>query len=352
MFIDVDQRRAVAELKRDNRAADAVAAAAVRAARADEKRCRRMDRAEARRAARADRAVRRSERWAMAVALGRRLRPVAPLLIVTGFAMYGQIAYGLVEYSPDTWPLQYRLIVAVGAAVGVESIALYVAWHAHDALLQKASSAAARLRRASYLIALAVAGVNYAHFSDGWKPTPGAVVFALFSAASPWLWGLHTRRAQHMQLLREGHADSAGAVFSAERFRAFPLRTMGARRWSIDHGVSDPRAAWEGYKKDRAAEADRRSAERTALAAARSGTWQERLAEWLTRERAAAQSDRRIIGRASNAVIIADARQWAADRGRPPSRDEMLAAYGIGSPRCGKLRRELGWADAPTGADR
>lgn len=180
-----------------------------------------------------------------------RLRPVAPLLIVTGFAMYGQISYGLTEYSPAEWPTPFRVLVAVGAAVAVESIALYVQWHAHDALLQKATGTAARLRRVSYGLALAVAAVNYWHFADGFAPTPAAVVFALFSAAGPWLWGLHTRRAQHIQLIREGQVDSTGAVFSAERFRNFPLRTIGARRWSIDHNVTDPREAWEGYRIDR-----------------------------------------------------------------------------------------------------
>ncbi|WP_343944862.1 hypothetical protein, partial [Pseudonocardia zijingensis] len=202
--------------------------------------------------ARRERAERRAERAAAIANLGRRLRPVAPLAVVTGFAMYGQIGYGLDHYSDPTTPFLLRLLVAVGAAVAVESIALYVAWHAHDALLLKATGTAARLRRASYAIALAVAAVNYAHFSGpNLAPTAGAVVFALFSASGPWLWGLHTRRAQRLQLLREGRVDSSGAVFSAERWRTFPLRTWLARRYSIDHGITDPRIAWEAYRLER-----------------------------------------------------------------------------------------------------
>jgi preprotein translocase subunit Sec61beta len=248
----VDRRRAKAELKLDIRAAKAEADRAERAARDDEKRRQRTQRAEDRRQARADWAGQRAELAKTLVSTARKLRPVAPLLVVTGFAMYGQISYGLTEYSPEGWSLLPRLVVAVGAAVAVESIALYVQWHAHDALLNKASATAARLRRASYVIALGVAAVNYAHFADGWAPTPGAVVFALFSAAGPWLWGLHTRRVQNEQLTREGKLDSTGAVFSSERFRNFPLRTIGARRWSIDHGVTDPREAWEGYRAEKA----------------------------------------------------------------------------------------------------
>ncbi|MGH8965110.1 MAG: hypothetical protein ACRDXB_07240, partial [Actinomycetes bacterium] len=179
----------------------------------------------------------------------------APLLLVTLFAIYGQVVTGLENYTAATDPWYIRWGVAIGAAAAIESIALFVQWHAHDALLLKASATAARLRRASYLIAAAVATINYHHFADNWRPTAAAVVFAVFSASGPWLWGLHTRRVQHLQLLREGQIDSAGAVFSAERWRAFPIRTWRARRWSIDYGNNDPRDAWEGYRAEQAAEA-------------------------------------------------------------------------------------------------
>ncbi|MEK8108633.1 hypothetical protein NKG94_34355 [Micromonospora sp. M12] len=56
--------------------------------------------------------------------------------------------------------------------------------------------------------------------------------------------GLHTRRAQHVQLIREDLVDETGAVFDPARRRAFLLRTWHARRWSIDHNERDPRRAW------------------------------------------------------------------------------------------------------------
>lgn len=46
--------------------------------------------------------------------------------------------------------------------------------------------------------------------------------------------------------------------------------------------------------------------------------------------------------------IMRDARDWAIDLGRLPSRDEMLARYRIGAPRCRRLREQLSWVDAPT----
>src|SRR5206468_4698949 len=64
--------------------------------------------------------------------------------------------------------------------------------------------------------------------------------------------GLHTRRAHHIQLSVEGRLDDTGALFSAERWRHFPWRTLGARRWSIDQGITDPRTAWESYRLERA----------------------------------------------------------------------------------------------------
>ena len=113
------------------------------------------------------------------------------------------------------------------------------------------------MRRGAYLIAFGTAAVSYHHFAAGWlRPTAASIVFATFSACSPWLWGLHTRRAHRLQLLREGQVDSTGAVFSAERWRAFPIRTWRARRLSIDLGISDPADAWDAYKSLAAQRAD------------------------------------------------------------------------------------------------
>ncbi len=206
------------------------------------------------------RQARRAERAARLRALLARLRPVAPLVVVNAAAMYGQIGAGYEYLTSDSTSVPAKLAVAVLVASAAELIAVYVGWHAHDALLRGDGRTAGRLRRASYLLAAVIGAVNYSHFAgDGFTPTWAAVVFALFSAASPWLWGLHTRRAQHVQLTAEGRADTAGTVFSGERVRAFPWRSWHARRWSIDHGVNDPIEAWEGYRAERTA---RRAGER------------------------------------------------------------------------------------------
>lgn len=200
-------------------------------------------------------------------------RAVAPLFLVNGLAVYGQLAYVYDHVAPANWNQPSRIALAIGAAAAVESIALTVGWYAHDALLVKAHSTARNLRRASYLIAGLVATVNYAHFAGpNLEPSAAAVMFGLVSLVSPWLWGLHSRRAQRIQLRKERRIDEAGAEFSSERRRHFPIRTMMARRWSIDHGVTDPREAWVGYNAHRAAEKARKEAAKAHAQAAHTPT--------------------------------------------------------------------------------
>ncbi|GLY21717.1 hypothetical protein [Micromonospora sp. NBRC 101691] len=195
-----------------------------------------------------------------------KLRPVLPLLLINAGAAYAQAAYAYADIAPADWQWPAKLTFAIAFAAALESIAVYVQWHAHDALLLKAHATAAALRRASWVIAGIVGVINYAHFADGVKPTAAAVAFALLSLLSPWLWGLHTRRAQHVQLLAEDAnlIDEGGVEFSPQRRRAFPIRSWMAKRWSIDHYERDPRRAWEGYNAERVARQAARRAEKEA----------------------------------------------------------------------------------------
>lgn len=180
---------------------------------------------------------------------GATVKTVAPLIVVNALTVYGQLAYAYESVAPAAWPVFARVALSIGFAMAVESVALYIQWHAHDALLLRSHSTARTLRRWSFLIALAVAAMNYSHFCpDGLLvPTAAGVAFGMLSLLSPWMWGLHSRRAARIQLLRERRADDAGAEFSSARRRAFPIRTMKAYRWSIDHNVTDPVEAWDGY---------------------------------------------------------------------------------------------------------
>jgi hypothetical protein len=207
-------------------------------------------------------------RRAARAALTARLRPVLPLLVVNAATVYAQGAYAFTEVAPESWPTAGRLALALTFAAALESVALYVQWHAHDALLRQAHGTAARLRRGAYLIAAAIGLINLSHW---WESAPAAGIgFALLSLLSPFLWGLHTRRLHNVQLLATDRAriDDCGVEFSARRRRAFPWRTWQASRWAIDHGVTEPAAAWAGYNAERAERRAARLAERQAPTAA------------------------------------------------------------------------------------
>lgn len=190
-------------------------------------------------------------------------RIVGPLVLITGCAVLGQVLWSLDHIAPVAWIFALRLVLAVSVAAATEAMALTVQWHAHDAEINDRHATAVRLTRISYGIAALVAAVNYSHFADdGIRPTPAAVVFALFSLASPFLWGLHTRRIRDIRRAEEGTVvDLGGAVFLPVRWRIYPVRTFAAWRWSIDRGITDPRRAWVGYHDERA---QRRAAHRAA----------------------------------------------------------------------------------------
>ncbi|WP_328342080.1 hypothetical protein [Micromonospora sp. NBC_00421] len=254
---DVERARLMAQLHREQREANAEHAR--RQALADEQERRRRDAVR-----RVERAETRERRRRARAEFGAKLRPVLPLLLINGGAAYAQAAYAYDQIAPAAWNGPSRVAFAVAFSAALESIAVYVQWHAHDALMLKAHATAASLRRAAWLIAAVVAAINYAHFADGAAPTAAAVAFALLSLLSPWLWGLHTRRAQHVQLLAEDASliDDAGVEFSPKRRRMFPIRSLMAARWSIEHNERDPRKAWEGYNTARAARAAARQADK------------------------------------------------------------------------------------------
>lgn len=260
----------------DPEAAERAAAAALAAEKYRAKLAATRDKAERERQAEAELAERerrqaaRDRRRAKRASLAERLRPVLPLLVVNAATVYAQGAYAYAAVAPAAWHPAGRLALAVTFAAALESVALYVQWHAHDALLRQAYGTAGRLRRGAYLIAAAIGVINLSHW---WADAPAAGIgFGLLSLLSPFLWGLHTRRAHNVQLLATDRArvDDCGVEFSARRRRAFPWRTWQAGRWAIDHGVVEPAAAWAGYNAWRAERAERQVAERAATRQAES----------------------------------------------------------------------------------
>src|SRR5690348_6514139 len=91
-----------------------------------------------------------------------------PVLLVNAVAFIGQFGY-LREHLP------WATIGVVMAALALESIAIYLQWHAH--LAQLANDSALRLRLASYALAVVIGAMNYSHYAlPGFKPTAAAVL--------------------------------------------------------------------------------------------------------------------------------------------------------------------------------
>jgi hypothetical protein len=158
-----------------------------------------------------------------------------PVVLVNAVAFAGQLAF-LRDHLP--WPLAGQLMMAAA----LESVAVYLAYHAHVAAL--ANDSALRLRLAAYGFALVIATMNYSHYAGpGWRPTFAAVAVALCSAASPWLWGVHSRRASRDQLLAAGLVEPHALRLGATRWLWHPLRSARVMFHATWAGLTDPREA-------------------------------------------------------------------------------------------------------------
>jgi len=175
----------------------------------------------------------------------------APLVGVNAVAVAGQTMWALDH-------LTRAVVLAVGFAATLESIAVYLAWEAHVALM--AGDAAFRLRLSSYLMAGVVAALNYTHWAPDWTPNAKALTFALFSVISPWLWSIRSRSMHREQLRAKGLIDPRSVRFSAARWVWHPWRTFGAHWQATWDGTIDPGEAIARYNDRRPVVVDRSTA--------------------------------------------------------------------------------------------
>jgi hypothetical protein len=130
---------------------------------------------------------------------------------------------------------------AVATAAVIETIAIYVGWHAHTALIE--GDSVMRLRVTSYAIALGVGALNYYHYAPDWGFDDQAVMFGGASVLSPWLWAMHSRHQHRQHLRAQGLIDPRAPKFSALRWLLWRSETWTALRWAVRYGEQSPVAS-------------------------------------------------------------------------------------------------------------
>lgn len=167
--------------------------------------------------------------------VGRAVVAAVPVVLVNAVAFSGQLAF-LRAHLP--WPLAGQVTMAVA----LESVAVYLAWHAHVA--QMADDSSMRLRLASYVFALVIGAMNYSHYAGpGWRPTFAAAAVALCSVSSPWLWGVHTRRVSRDALMARGLIEPHALRLGATRWSWHPIRSARVMWHATWAGTTDPAKA-------------------------------------------------------------------------------------------------------------
>jgi hypothetical protein len=170
-------------------------------------------------------------RWRHAITAHRGWLAAIPIVLVNAVAFAGQLAFLRVHLP---WPLAGQVLVAVT----LESVAVYLAWQAHLALI--AADSALRLRLAAYSFAAVIGVMNYSHYmAPGWRPTFAAVTFGLMSVSSPWLWSVHSRRVSRDALMAVGDIEPHAVRLGMTRWAWHPVRS-----WRVMF-----RATWQGVTK-------------------------------------------------------------------------------------------------------
>ncbi len=157
-----------------------------------------------------------------------------PLFAVNLVAVFGQLAFLRQHLS---WGLPGDILFA-GA---LESVAVYLAYHAHIALIDNDS--ALRLRLASYLFGAVIGLMNYSHYAHDWRPDFEALAVGLMSASSPFLWGIHSRRTSRSALLSRGLIEPHALRLGMTRWTWHPIRSARVMFHATWTGEQNPAEA-------------------------------------------------------------------------------------------------------------
>jgi hypothetical protein len=160
---------------------------------------------------------------------------VIPIIACNLVAFIGQFEFIRTHLH---WILPGQILFA-GA---LESIAIYLAFAAHDALMSEDS--AFRLRMGSYAFALVIGILNYSHYAGPhFRPTFAAIGTGLMSASSPALWGIYSRRLSRNALKEKGLVESIAVRLGFTRWLYWPKESFQVFRMAVWTGERNPAAA-------------------------------------------------------------------------------------------------------------
>lgn len=246
---------------------------------------------------------------------------IVPIILVNAVALTGQFAFLRDHLS---WGIPGDIVFAAA----LESVAIYLAYHAHAALI--ADDSAFRLRFASYAFAFVIGAMNYSHYSNDWRPTFEAVAVGLMSAASPWLWAIHSRRESRNILIQRGYIEPHSLRMGMTRWLWHPgksFRVMQQATWTGERNVPDAIAIWEASQT-----VPEPPGERMTLDTAASDADAIRVALRETGEGASAPDVARWLAERGRTVTPAYVRSVRAAQGRRAASERRNAIHSIGRP--------------------
>jgi hypothetical protein len=160
-----------------------------------------------------------------------------PLLMVNGVAFAGQYAWAR-EKLPS-----WHVNGAAMFAIALESIALFVSYHAF--LAEKRNDSALRLKLMSYGYGLFIGWINYSHWVTTNKTV--ALIVGMMSASSPFLWSVYSRAKSRPMLYSKGLIEQHALRLGATRWFYHPIRSWKLMYFSTWIGISEPRKAMTAY---------------------------------------------------------------------------------------------------------
>lgn len=225
---------------------------------------------------------------------------IIPIIAANTVAFTGQFEF---IHSHLHWILPGQILFA-GA---LESIAIYLAFAAHDALMSEDS--AFRLRMGSYAFALVIGILNYSHYAaPHLRPTFAAIGTGLMSAISPALWGIYSRRLSRNALKEKGLVESIAVRLGFTRWLYWPRESFGVFRMAVWTGERNPAEAITEWEKRRDIAAMEKELAETA---------QEAHTPRMTLETAASKADavRVALAELGETLTASAVSGWLRDRG-------------------------------------